>query len=364
MKRKGIRKKQKWAFFIGINQVCYFPGDIMSGKITFIYFKEPTEKIVINNQEINITVKEIKYYSCLTGSGKHRRIITKNEETNLINMDINSKISECEKTLELEAPFSLHIPDNTSPSINFIYDGYVRHLFIVELKEINAKRATMFAIKNNFPSNLDGTLLKDIIEENKEYKEYKKSKLFYEKGSCLLNFKMPKNYFFYNEKIPFEINLDCSNLKMLINSIRITLLRRARRNNSQDYSKIVMSCDQVINRKFIYINEEGLNNYHFSDFIEFPTSSKYNSVYPPNVYKSFEDHGFIEISRLRFKYCLYPSTFNGLITVDYYIDLKLFFNNSFTFDEEFLVPIYFSANFENNDNENTKINQELSSSIP
>ncbi len=48
---------------------------------------------------------------------------------------------------------------------------------------------------------------------------------------------MQKNYFFYNEKIPFEVNLDCSNLKMEINSVKISLLRKERRNKKKDYSK-------------------------------------------------------------------------------------------------------------------------------
>ena len=102
--------------------------------------------------------------------------------------------------------------------------------------------------------------------------------------------------------------------------------------------------------------EKGLNNYHISDFLEFPTSSDYNSVYPPKVYASFDEYGLLEINDSRFAYTLYPSTYNGLVSVDYSIDVKIYFDSSLTFDEEFFVPIYFSANFDNNYNNNNNIN--------
>lgn len=153
-------------------------------------------------------------------------------------------------------------------------------------------------------------------------------------------------------------------MKILIKSIRIALLRRARRNNDQDYCKIMNSCDQVINRKYFHLQQQGKQYYYISDFILFPTLSNYNSVYPPNIYESFEKRGFINFKvNIDFKYCLYPSTVNGLVSVDYYIDVKLFFDNSFIFDEKFLVPIYFSVNFEENNEENKIISQEISNSI-
>jgi len=343
------------------NKVCYFPGEIMSGTITLLPLLQPFEKIIAN-PKLNITITEFKYFSYSRQGGKHSSTVTRREEKNLVNTSIDfGALMTPDYSAGFKVPFSIQIPNDAYPTIKFTYKGHVKHYFIVELPDLNAKRTKMFVIKINFPNNVDNTLLRNMIEENKEYK---KSKLFFNKGSCLLNIKMPKNYFFYNEKIPLVINLDCSNLKMEIKSIRISLFRKPRKNNYKDYSKTeVCISGEIINQKLIDL-EKGLNNYHISDFIEFPTTSDYNSVYPPKVYSSFDEYGLLELNDSNFSFYLFPSTVNGLLTVDYFINLKIYFNSSLTIDEEFSVPIYFSSNIENNNNMNPMYNQGYSSSIP
>ena len=342
------------------NKVCYFPGEIMSGTITLFPFIQSFEKIM-DNPKLNITIAELKRYSYQAGSGKHKHTVVREEEKNIASTSIDfGALVTMNYSEGFKVPFSIQIPYNAYPSIKFSLNGYAKHFIIIELPDIKAKRTKMFAIKNNFPNNIDNTLLRNMIEENKEYK---KSKLFSDKGSCLLNIKMPKNYFFYNEKIPFEVNLDHSNLKMDIKYITVSLFRMARKNNYQDYSKIVRDSIDDLNKKK-FDSEKGLNNLHISDFLEFPTSSDYISVYPPKVYESFEEHGLLEIDDSKFLYNLYPSTYNGLVSVDYFISVKIYFDTSLTFDEEFFVPIYFSANFPNNCNMNPMINPGVSSSIP
>jgi hypothetical protein len=296
------------------NKVCYFPGEIMSGTITLFPFIQSFEKIM-DNPKLNITIAELKRYSYQAGSGKHKHTVVREEEKNIASTSIDfGALVTMNYSEGFKVPFSIQIPYNAYPSIKFSLNGYAKHFIIIELPDIKAKRTKMFVIKNNFPNNIDNTLLRNMIEENKEYK---KSKLFSDKGSCLLNIKMPKNYFFYNEKIKKKFD-----------------------------------------------SEKGLNNLHISDFLEFPTSSDYISVYPPKVYETFEEHGLLEIDDSKFLYNLYPSTYNGLVSVDYFISVKIYFDTSLTFDEEFFVPIYFSANFPNNCNMNPMINPGVSSSIP
>lgn len=342
------------------DKVCYFPGEMMSGTITLFPFIQSFEKIMAN-PKLNITIKEIKHYSYSTGSGKNRRTVSRNEDNDLFSTSIDfGNLVTMDYSAGFKVPFSIQIPYNAYPSIKFAYAGIVKHYIIIELPDLKAKRTKMIVIKNNFPNNLDNTLLRNMIEENKEYK---KSKLFVDKGSCLLNFKMPKNYFFYNEKIPFEANLDYSNLKMEIKSISVSLWRKDRKNSSKDYSSIMRSSSENLAQKK-YNLEKGLKNFHISDYLEFPISSDYNSVYPPNVYTSFDKHGLLELNDTKFEYKLFPSSYNGLVSVDYFIDLKIFFDSSLTFDEEFIVLIYFSANSDNIYYMNPMSNQGTGSSIP
>ena len=340
------------------NKVCYFPGEIMYGTITLFPFMESFQKI-LDNPKLNITITELKRYSYSTG-GKHKHTVIKEEENNLVGTTINfGNFVSMDSSKSFQVPFSIPIPIYTYPSINFFYNGYVKHFIIVELPDIQAKRTKMFVVKNILPNNLDNSLLRNMIEENKEYK---KSKLFFGKGSCLLNIKIPKNYFFYNEKIPFEVNIDYTNLKMEIKSIKVSLRRNARKNNYQDYSEVQRNEINELNKKN-YNLEKGLNNFHISDFLEFPTSSDYNSVYPPNVYLSFEEHGLTEVNDTKFEYNLFPSTINGLVSVDYFIALKIYFDSLFTFNEELLIPIYFCVKPENNYSMNPMIIPGDSSSI-
>ena len=88
---------------------------------------------------------------------------------------------------------------------------------------------------------------------------------------------------------------------MEIKSIKVSLRRNARKNNYQDYSEVQRNEINELNKKN-YNLEKGLNNFYISDFLEFPTSSDYNSVYPPNVYLSFEEHGLTEVNDTKFEY--------------------------------------------------------------
>ena len=152
------------------NKVCYFPGEIMSGTITLFPFLQSFEKIM-EYPKLNITINELKHYSYTTGSGKHKRTVHVKEEKNLVNTSIEFvNYVSMDFSAGFKIPFSVQIPDDTYPSINFGYNDVVRHSFIVELPEVEAKRTKIFAIKNNFPKNRDNTLLKDMIEEKKNLK--------------------------------------------------------------------------------------------------------------------------------------------------------------------------------------------------
>jgi len=51
----------------------------------------------------------------------------------------------------------------------------------------------------------------------------------------------------------------------------------------------------------VFSEEKSANN-----FINFPISSDYNSVYPPNVYQSLDQHGSFEVNEPKFNYKIYP----------------------------------------------------------
>jgi hypothetical protein len=45
---------------------------------------------------------------------------------------------------------------------------------------------------------------------------------------------MPKNYFLYNEKVGYNIVLDCRTLNIPVKKLKVSLIRRVKKNNSHN----------------------------------------------------------------------------------------------------------------------------------
>ena len=329
---------------IELNKNCFFPGECISGKI-ILFPRIESIDILMNIPNLNISLMQLQYYSYSRGSGKHRHTVREHEDINLINSSLNIKDFVTPDYLGgFSIPFSVQIPINAYPSIYEDSSVYVKHFLTIELPQVKSKRTKMIFIKNIFPNNLEGNLLRQSINENYEFKKHS---FLVSKGLYLINIKLIKNYFFYNEQIPFEINIDASNLDLEIKGVNIYLIRRRSMNNLKDHSEAKSMSEDKINEKNL-IWEKGLRNNFISDFINFPTSSDYNSVYPPNVYQSLDQHGSFEVNEPKFNYKIYPCSYQGLVSIDYFIKFKICLDSSLTSDERLYIPIYFASKPENN----------------
>lgn len=198
-----------------IDKACFFPGEMITGKIILFPRLESIFQI-LEEPQLNIILYQKAHYSYSTGTGKNRRTVSRTDEKNLLNINLNCKnyINEnfTDYSSGFSIPFSILIPINAYPSIITHHSAYVIHYFIIELPQVNGKRTKQIIIKNLFPNNEEGTLLIQNIQINKIFD---KKKFLVDKGCFSLSVKLPRNYFYYNEKIPIEINIDCSKLKDL-----------------------------------------------------------------------------------------------------------------------------------------------------
>ena len=71
------------------------------------------------------------------------------------------------------------------------------------------------------------------------FKETTKHKLFFSKGSFNASIKLPKNSFYYDEIVPFEVDIDASKLSIRIKSIRVSLERYQRKNYKKNHKEIM-----------------------------------------------------------------------------------------------------------------------------
>ena len=122
--------------------------------------------------------------------------------------------------LGINITFSIIIPLNAQPSV-FISHDFIKHFIFFEFPGLESKRATMIFIENFKKFTLENKLLKMLAYGLGDF--YKKKKGEYKGGklSCLL--KTPKNSFSFFETTPFELYIDCTELGMDIENIKIVL---------------------------------------------------------------------------------------------------------------------------------------------
>ena len=93
------------------------------------------------------------------------------------------------------------------PSIFIDTHDYVKHLITVKYPHFGAKRTKVLIVKNNLNFHSKNRQL--LCPFNYPI-NFNKKKFFMKKGSCNLVITMPRNYFLYNEKISYNIHLDCT----------------------------------------------------------------------------------------------------------------------------------------------------------
>ena len=338
---KEYNNENKLSINFTLNKVCYFPEEYISGTITLFPTSEIIEQLMAN-PELIITLQEFqKYeYSITEDSSKFE-----NKNYILINTKINFKDSlQSDNSSGIEIPFSFEIPKLATPTIFYSsYNDYIRHFLSVEVPICEAKRTKLIIIKNVFPKN---KLLRGI-EKREEFNKTKS--LSKKKCSVICEVKIPKNYFFYDEEIPFEINIYFSNSNLKIKSIKVYIERKENFNKKEgDYITMKKRRAEIKEINYKKINlEKGLSKYNIVNSIKFPISSIYFSVYPLEVYEKCEKHGLYEVNDIVYlqkNFQLYPSNLFGLLTVEYYLRFKFHFDSFLTSDENIKIPLYFSEN--------------------
>ena len=239
-----------------------------------------------------------------------------------------------EHSPEIKFPFSVKIPLDSYPTLLLNNNDFVRHYLTIDIPHCNAKRTTVSIIRNVYPN---GVLTKNIEIK----KDFNKSKLLSNKGSISVQVKMAKNFFCYEELVPFEMDIDCSNLdkKLKLKGVKVLLVRRKRKNYVSELTKERYSKQKEIYTKEINL-EKGLTTYNISDFVNFPTEIRY----PPKIYEEFEKHGAYEVNDKKLNVKLYPSCRLGILSCEYYLKFRFLFDSLLTLKEKMKIPIYFTEN--------------------
>ena len=330
-----------------INKTCYSKGEILKGSL-FIKPKNSLNQIQLIDPHIEIKLEEMHYFQyneTTNNNDKRTSSITEEEEENITVLSENLSFPNYQGlniTLEgLKIPFEVKIPQTAYPSCIFESSAFVRHFFSVKFPSIGAKKTLVIVVKNNIHFSAYNRRLKSPLYIQKEISKH--SFIFFDSGSFKFSITIPKNIFFYDEIIPFLIDLDCSNLSFDIRGIKVVIYRIYRLNRKKNHKIMRYRDKKDIISKYIYLTS-GEKILHIEDYIKLPISPK--ELNPKTVYTLLDNE------RRNFKYKekysdlrLFPSCDGGLLTCYYIINFEFDMGSWSTTNEEFFEPLDFHERF-------------------
>ena len=339
-----------------LKNVCLFPGENMKGTIKLIPKMNNIQECKKYCQ-LNITITQHSHYIYPVGSDYE----TDEEIVTLMTHNFHfSDFINLDDEFEINLAINYAIPTYARPSIYMNKDDYVKHFITIEYPHFQVKRTFLFAIKNHLNyHSLNRRLLSPFVYPT----TFNKKKLFKKKGSCQLIINMPRNFFQYNEKIQYNINLDCRILQIPVYKISVTFCRTNKKNFSTDTTRTRRQyTDQLFKKEYKLNKDQKLFN--ISDYIiisEFVSSDgKY--VSPSRIYQQMDNHGPYEITDTSLLN-LFPSCSEGLLQLEYFLKFKVYFDSILTSDESVSAPVdfcdilgYIIPNLNKNMNPNIKVN--------
>ena len=340
-----IKTNKFLKFSVKLNKVCYCPGENIEGTLYLEGLPGLTETQLTNPKALFIISEKQKYeYRINRNKGNTKRI----EELSRIIYQkylIFNQFIDANLLSTVKIPFKINLPLTAYPSCSFFDGGYVKHNFSVEFELLKIKRTLRIVVKNNQNFTAKNQLLK--IPYNFSGTK-SKSKFLVNKGNFKIFYNSPKNSYSYDEPIPFEIKLDCRELNLKINQINITLLRQRKKNYSSNLkSPRITQKEELVYKSFKL--SENKPEYNIKSSLTFPRTLNFDKyVNPPLVYQTIDKKGPFTENYTRFQdlFHIYPSCRGGLISIEYFIKIKLYFDTSLTFDESFYIPIDFYSKFE------------------
>ena len=202
------------------------------------------------------------------------------------------------------------------------------------------KRTWLFIVKNHFKCHFNTRIFESPFIHQKTF--FKK-KFYKQKGSCQLTIKMPRNFFLYNERVLYNIHLDCRILQIPVYKIKVSFLRKIKKNFSNNITSTRLQYNNQLFSKDYNLDKikKLFNIVDYVTFDDFSPKSERNKVLPPSeIYQQAEEHGLYEIDDNTLKN-LYPSCLEGLLHIKYLLKVKIFFDTILTSDEQEMIPFDF-----------------------
>ena len=335
-------EKYNMTKFIDINiqlsKICFFPGEKINGVLNIVS-KSGSQYSIMTNPQINFTITQFDHYHYTAGGrgrGKTERIVQEEELPLLVTVLDFPKVSGKNILHGVQIPFTIQIPINARPTLIFSSTAFTKHILTVFIPILQTKKSVLIIIKNSqFFSNANR-----LYESPSMRGKYiAKTKCYcFQIGKINFQLRTPKNAYSYDEIIPFQVVIDSNQLNTGINGVIISIEREERQNLKNNHLKTKFNNKEKLISQFYQLNSQQKIN-QFNGEIKFP--NLVDEVYPPKMYKLCDLHQPSEIIKLIDSIHLAPSSFYGLLSVQYLLKAKISFDSSLTTDEKIELPIDF-----------------------
>lgn len=331
---------------VELGKTCFSPGELVKGGIilkpksgnTLNYLQAPTAFLSITENALYTYTEEVRDHH-----SNNRRYVTKTAKETIPILNIPLDLSMYNNTQlidTLKFDFNFQIPLRIYPSCFFGSNAYVKHYLTIDFPSISARKSLIIVIKNPPFFSVYNHLYQSPAMS---YKEMKKSKLFFSKGSFTASIKIPKNAFAYDEVIPFEIDIDLTRLSMDIKYIKVSIRRISYKNLQYDHTKSYHKETKEIAFKNCEFNKSQ-RRIKINDNIEIDYDKN-----PKNVYYKL-DNDNRPVSQKYSGIYLYPTCKGGLLSVEHFFKMEIVMDTFWSTNEEFLIPIDLFEPFANEPN--------------
>lgn len=342
---------------IKLPKSCYYPGETLEG-IIILQIKNNKMSPIFDSPKAVIKIIECQQYEIRA----EESVISENIKKEIISKTYHfSRYKGADLSIPLKLKFKFDIPENIHPTLiakNKLI--FIKHLLCVEFPYMECKKTNIIIIQNKRIFKKNNGLLKQPVEK---FNEIKKGKVFGKKSKIAYLFKTQKNSYAYNELVPYEIIINCSELEVGLKSLEVSIYRSVYCGNSKE---IINNCfsetDKIVSNFYdILKNKDKIHK--ICGHLIFPNSSEYFSVNPMNIYNYFNEKTLDNVNMSFADIELYPSCFGSKISCGYFLRLKISYNSFVISDELISIPIEFYTPLNIKDEDDNKEKEEFSYEI-
>lgn len=211
-----FNNEENLSIFISLPKTCYYPGELLSGKI-ILQAKNNKLSTIFNFPNSHISITQYQQYQYFFDN----ILITKTDKKQILSKSYNfKKYINCQIIKPLSLPFNLKIPLDIDPTLLYGPTTFTRHFLTVKFSGVNHKKTIGIIIQNRKKifkeDNLFTPLLEQYIHKSIFFKQYSKIKI---------QLNTDKISYAYNEIIPYEIIINYYDNHLAINHLRVSLTR-------------------------------------------------------------------------------------------------------------------------------------------